>query len=61
MSLTEKMVRYRAKNGLSMKKSAELAGVTTQTWQHVERGIQKPSRLTEYKIKLLIGDGADES
>ena len=55
MKLSEQMVRFRAENDLSMKEAAEKAGITLQTWAHVEREIQTPSRLTEQKIRILVG------
>lgn len=55
MSLQNDMIAYRAQKSLSQTKCAELAGVTLQTWTMVERGIQNPSRVTEAKIRMVIG------
>ena len=55
MTLQDEMIRFRAENNLSQTKCAELAKITLQTWTMVERGIQKPSRITEEKIRLIIG------
>ena len=57
MDLMNEMLMYRAKNGLSQKESAEQAGIALQTWTQIERGLQNPSRVTEAKIRLLIGKG----
>lgn len=59
MDIKEAMVNYRARNGLSMEKAAIEAGITTQTWMHVERGLQDPSRLTEAKIKAVVMKGEE--
>ena len=55
MTLSERMVEYRAKNRLSQRELATLVGVTTQTINGVETGVQTPSRVTEAKIELVIG------
>ena len=55
MTLQDEMLTYRAEQGLSQKECANRAKITLQTWMNVERGIQSPSRLTERKIKLLVG------
>lgn len=47
------MLDYRAKNNLSQGAAAEQAGVAYSTWQTVENGRQKPSKLTEAKIRNL--------
>ena len=62
MSLQEQMARYRAARSMGQAQAAESAGISVQTWCNVERGQQKPSRLTEAKIKLLLEKGGkDES
>lgn len=57
--LADKILEYRGKNNLSQKKFAELCGVTEQTICYVERNLQKPSRLTEKKILLVIEKEAE--
>lgn len=54
MTLQDKMVEYRAKHGISQKVLAEKCGVSLQTINSVEQGIQKPSRVTEAKIMMII-------
>lgn len=55
MTLSERMLEYRARNRLSQTKFAALCGVTTQTVNHIENGIQAPSKVTLAKIELVIG------
>ena len=54
MNLQGQMIRYRAEHNLGQAEAAGFAGISQQTWCNVERGNQKPSRLTEGKIRLLI-------
>ena len=54
MTLQEMMIDYRAKNRMSQKELAKRAGVTLQTINSVENGHQKPSKVTEAKIRLVI-------
>lgn len=56
MTLQEQMIAYRAKNGISQTELAKRAGVTVQTINSVENGHQKPSKVTEAKIKMIIGE-----
>lgn len=60
MDIKKMMIEYRARNGLSMAKAAAEAGITIQTWMHIERGMQDPSRLTEAKIMGVVRKGAEE-
>lgn len=53
-NIAEKMLEYRAKHNLSQSKLADLCGITTQTVNSIENGIQSPSKLTEAKIKLIV-------
>lgn len=59
MSLISDMVRYRAKKNYSQKELAKACGLSLQTINSVENGIQTPSKLTEQKIRLVI-DKEDE-
>ena len=54
-NLPQEMLDFRARRNLSQEKSAILAGITKQTWYNVEKGSQTPSRLTEQKIRNVIG------
>ena len=60
MDIKKAMIDYRAKNGLSMGKAAQKAGIALQTWMYVERGLQEPSRLTAAKIEAVVVKGEDE-
>ena len=54
--LSKDMLNYRAKNNITQKERARRANLTIQTVCHVERGIQTPSKLTEAKLRLVIGE-----
>jgi transcriptional regulator with XRE-family HTH domain len=54
--LGKKMTAYRAKHRLSQKELADMCGVTLQTISNIEREVQSPSRVTEAKIQLVIGE-----
>ena len=62
MTLSDKMIRYRAKYRLTQPELAEKCGLTTQTICAVENGTE-PSRLTKAKIELVVDEdgGKDES
>lgn len=47
------MLDYRAKENLSQTAAAEKAGISYQTWNHIENGHQTPSKFTEMKIRNL--------
>lgn len=55
--LANRIVAYRAKNRLSQAEMANKCGVSTQTISLVERGQQKPNRVTLAKIEMIIGKG----
>lgn len=54
MGLKEAMINYRAKERLSQRACADKCGISLQTWYSIENGYQKPSKVTEAKIRLLI-------
>ena len=54
MTLGEAILEYRARNNLSMRQFAEKCGISLQTVNYVEKGLQKPSRLTKEKIMLVL-------
>lgn len=58
-NLKERMIRYRAKERISMREMANRCGVTLQTIYNIENGLQDPSRLTIAKIELVL-DGQEE-
>ena len=55
MTLQERMVEYRAKERISQSELAKRCGVSLQTINSVENGLQKPSAVTVAKIELVIG------
>lgn len=55
MTLQEKMIEYRAKERITQKELAERVGISTQTVNSVENGLQTPSKVTQAKIELVIG------
>jgi len=55
MELAERMVRYRAKHRMSQRQLADECGLSLQTVNSIENGIQSPSRVTKAKIELVIG------
>lgn len=52
--LMEQMITYRAKKRISQKELAARCGVSLQTINSIENGIQDPSKVTEAKIRLVI-------
>lgn len=54
--LMKRMIDYRAKENISQKALAERVGVTVQTINSIENGLQEPSKLTEAKINRVIGE-----
>ena len=54
MELKDAILKYRAQNNMSMKEFAKRCGISLQTAQYVERGLQKPNRLTLTKIMLVL-------
>ena len=55
MTLQELMVLYRGKERITQKERAARCGVSLQTINSVENGLQHPSKLTEQKIRLVVG------
>lgn len=52
--LIKKMIEYRARENISQKEFARRVGVSLQTINSIENGLQEPSKLTEAKIYLTI-------
>ena len=52
--LVRKMIEYRAKESISQKELANRVGVSLQTINSIENGLQEPSKLTVAKIYLVI-------
>lgn len=53
--LANKLVAYRAKYRLTQKELATKCGVSGQTISCIERGYQKPNRVTLAKIEAVVG------
>ena len=60
MTLAEKMMWYRAKNGLTQQDLADLCGLSKMTICQIEKGNQIPSKITQMKIMLAIGGRTNE-
>lgn len=58
MTLQERMVEYRAKERISQKELASRCGISVQTINSVENGLQEPSKRTAAMIELVIGKEA---
>lgn len=52
--LSERIVTYRAKNGVSQTEFAKRCGVSYQTINSIENNRQDPSRITQRKIELVL-------
>lgn len=55
MDLKDRMVEYRAKERITQAELAKRAGISIQTVNSVEQGIQTPSKITKAKIELVVG------
>ena len=55
LALQDRMIQYRAKERISQKELAERCGVSYQTINSVENGVQEPTKVTAAKIELVIG------
>ena len=60
MTLADKMMWYRAKNGLTQQELADLCGLSKMTICQIEKGNQIPSKITQMKIMLAIGGRTNE-
>lgn len=60
-SLAKKIIKYRAKNNLSMINMAKLCNVSSQTIWFIEMGKTNPTRRTLEKIMLVIEGDKDET
>lgn len=60
MTLAERMMWYRAKNGLSQQGLADLCGLSKMTICQIETGVQKPSKITQMKILIVLGGNTSE-
>lgn len=53
-SFAEQIIMYRAIQRISQAEMARRCGVTLQTIYHLENCIQKPSKLTVAKIRMVM-------
>ena len=53
--LADRILVYRAKENLSQAALAKRVGVSVQTINSIENGLQEPGKLTKAKIELVIG------
>lgn len=60
MTLQEKMVMYRARERITQTELANRCGLSLQTINSVENGLQNPSKTTLAKI-LLVVDSKEEN
>lgn len=58
MTLSERMIEYRAQERISQQAFADRCGLSKQTVYSIENGIQEPSKITQAKIELIIGKEA---
>ena len=58
MTLSERMIEYRAQERISQQTFADRCGLSKQTVYSIENGIQEPSKITQAKIELIIGKEA---
>lgn len=61
MTLQERMMMYRAVHRINQKELADMCGLSQMTICQVENGAQKPSKMTELKIMLVIGGEKNET
>ena len=61
MKLSERMVKYRARERINQQELADRCGVSKQTIYSIESELQEPSRVTVAKIELVIGEENTEN
>lgn len=61
MTLGERILKYRAKEGISQAEMAKRCRISLQAINYIERGRQKPSRLTTAKIEMVIAEEGEEA
>lgn len=60
MTLSEKMMWYRAEHGLTQQQFADMCGLSKMTICQIETGVQKPSKITQMKILIVLGGNTNE-
>lgn len=61
MTLHEKMILYRARERITQTELAHRCGLSLQTINSVENGLQNPSKTTLAKILLVIDSKEEKS
>ena len=56
MSISQEMIKYRAKNRISQSEMAKRCGVSLQTIYSIENELQEPTKVTQEKIRLVIDE-----
>lgn len=60
MTLQERMLDYRARERISQTELANRCGVSLQTINSIENGLQSPSKVTLAKIELVLKERNDD-
>ena len=60
MTIAEEMIYYRARERISQRELARRCGVSLQTVNCIENGLQEPSKVTEAKIYLIIREHKED-
>lgn len=55
-TLGERILQYRARHGISQAEMAKRCRISLQAINYIERGRQKPSRLTTAKIEMVLAE-----
>lgn len=53
-TIGDEILDFRARHRISQREFASRAGVTLQTVYSIENGLQKPTKVTERKIRLVF-------
>lgn len=59
-TLQERMIRYRARERINQQELANRCGLSKQTINSIENETQEPSKVTQAKIELVIGEEGKE-
>lgn len=52
--MTDKLIKYRALNGLTQREVAQKLKITAVYYYRIEKGKIKPSKVLETRIKLML-------
>ena len=59
MTLSEKMIQYRAKENITQQELADRCNLSKQAVHLIETGKRNPSKVTKAKIEIVIGKEED--